>query len=638
MARGPPARAPAQAGGLIFRAPHGSAWHVALLAGAAALLYAAAVAFPRAPCWMLAPVVAALAWPIWRYQREYALFERRAVLAGVTREESALRAWLWAGRVTRVVQALTALGWATLLLALATRLEPWHWAVVALDALVLALLVRPVTYRLSSDVRREQLGIAARRWPLAWINLALLAAVFFAVDFFVVGAPDTRGLAWHEVAERTYGSVAAGAGCRVAGALAGGLAAVDALAWHAAQVLIPSLPSTGLKWAAWAVFLLQAGLFAIALTRLYLGVVAVFDREGLRPSTPPESSRDFVVTAVAAALLLLALAWALRDFDGARVAARARQAVAWMDPCRTDAEGLARLEASLASQFQALRVAEQQHVGERVDASLAPLFAEAEKNVDAYLDWYFTVIGEYQRLGALVTGRFAESMREELERRVFGDAFRERLERANAAIAAESQARLEKAGVEMGGKLQAAVDAKPCLLGRIDRAAMKSVERDATRASAAAFAGAAVAVTAGVMARRAAAAATTRAASKRAFQGAASLGGRVVAKRAGSTLVAAAGGAAVCGPLAPLCALIAGGVTWITLDKAFIEIDELRFREEMKAEILESLRLQRSELAAELRVPHEAAIDQAVAGMQQSVRRAFVPAREGLAAGTRPSA
>ena len=114
------------------------------------------------------------------------------------------------------------------------------------------------------------------------------------------------------------------------------------------------------------------------------------------------------------------------------------------------------------------------------------------------------------------------------------------------------------------------------------------------------------------------------------FRGAASLGGRVVTKRAGSTLVAAAGGAAVCGPLAPLCALAAGAVSWITLDKAFIEIDEMRFRDDMRKELLESLRSQKSELASNLNELHDAAIDRAVAGAQRAVQHVFVPAREGL--------
>jgi hypothetical protein len=101
-------------------------------------------------------------------------------------------------------------------------------------------------------------------------------------------------------------------------------------------------------------------------------------------------------------------------------------------------------------------------------------------------------------------------------------------------------------------------------------------------------------------------------------------------KRTGTTLVAAAGGAALCGPLAPLCALAAGAVTWITLDKAFITIDELRFRDEMRAEILASAAEQKAALAVALALQHHAEIDRTVSAIGGSVERLFVPAREGM--------
>jgi hypothetical protein len=597
---------------------------------ATAMLYALSLAVLKAPCWVLFFVVAAIAWPIWRYQREYALFERRAILAGLTHEAHRIRRWLWTGQISRLLQVFVALFWATLLLAFASLLDPWHWAVLAVDAVVLAVLVRPVTMWLAGEVRARQSGLAARRWPLAWINIAILGLAFFAVDFFLVGAPDTRGLAWHEVAGKAFVEINANAACPVAGGLAGGLSALNALAWHAAEILIPSLPSQGLKWVAWSLFLLQAGVIAFALTRLHLGLVAFLDRRQLQSGEPAESSRAFLVTMAVLFVLGAGTALAMRDFDASSLTAPSRQAVAWANPCRTDPDVLATLRANLDSRLQKVRFEERARTGERADAAIDALFAQAENAVDGYLDWYFTLGGEYQRLGALLVGQSAESMRQELERRVFGEAFSARLEQASHQIAQASQARIFEAAVGLGAEVRSTVQSKPCLLGEIELPALGSIERDALRASSAALGGTGVAFATGLLARRAASAAATRAGSKRVFQGAARLGGRAVTKRAGSTLLAAAGGAAVCGALAPLCALAAGTVAWITLDKALIEIDELRFRDEMRAQLLESLRLQKAELAGELRTLHNAAIDQAVSDIQQSVQRAFVPVREGL--------
>lgn len=600
-----------------------------MLAGTAAL-YALSLAVLAAPCWALFFVVAATAWPIWCYRHEHASFERRAILTGLTHQASRIRRWFWTGRLSGVLQTFAAAFWATLLLALASLLEPWQWTVLALDAVVLASLVRPVTAWLAREVRAGQCGLAARRWPLAWINVAILGIAFFVVDFHLIGAPDTRGLAWNEVAAAAFAAPSGEAACSAAGALVGGLAALDALAWHGAEILIPSLPNQRLKWAAWALFLLQAGVIAFTFTRLQLGLLAWLERRAPQPGAPAESSRPFLVAMGLLWMAAAGMALAIRDFDVSSLAARGRQAVAWADPCRTDPHAVAVLERNLDVRLQTLRRQEQNGAAERADAAIDALFAQAEAGVDDYLDWYFTVVGEYQRLGALLGGRFAESMRAELERHVFGEAFASRLEQASRDIAAQSRAQISAAAMELGADVRSAVDARPCLVGEIDLPAIGAIERDALRASAAALGGVGVATATRLLLRRAAAAATAKAASKRVFQGAASLAGRAATRRTGSTLVASAGGAAVCGPLAPLCALAAGAAAWIALDKALIEIDELRFREELRAEILESLNEQKAAMASELRRLHEAAIDQAVSALHQSVKRVFVPARDGL--------
>ncbi len=98
-------------------------------------------------------------------------------------------------------------------------------------------------------------------------------------------------------------------------------------------------------------------------------------------------------------------------------------------------------------------------------------------------------------------------------------------------------------------------------------------------------------------------------------------------------MVSATGATAVCspgGPLAVLCGLTAGVVTWLAVDQALIKIDEYRFREAMRAELLESARAQKDELANDLRLLHHAAIDQMLAGVRSSVNQVFLPARDGL--------
>jgi hypothetical protein len=126
--------------------------------------------------------------------------------------------------------------------------------------------------------------------------------------------------------------------------------------------------------------------------------------------------------------------------------------------------------------------------------------------------------------------------------------------------------------------------------------------------------------------RAAAAGAAARAASKPVYRGAASLGGRVVAKRAGAAATASVP-AMACGPAAPICALVLGGIAWIAFDKALVEIDEALFRPKMRQEILDALEEQKRDLAAQLRAVHGAAIDRSVDAANRSLDPVFIPAR-----------
>ena len=96
---------------------------------AALAAFLASQALLKVPCWSLPVIVAAIAWPIWHVQKEYAQFRRRAVLAGVTLEDSGVRRWFWAGNVSGAWQACIALFWATFLLAFGALLQPAHWVV-----------------------------------------------------------------------------------------------------------------------------------------------------------------------------------------------------------------------------------------------------------------------------------------------------------------------------------------------------------------------------------------------------------------------------------------------------------------------------------------------------------------------------
>jgi hypothetical protein len=68
---------------------------------------------------------------------------------------------------------------------------------------------------------------------------------------------------------------------------------------------------------------------------------------------------------------------------------------------------------------------------------------------------------------------------------------------------------------------------------------------------------------------------------------------------------------------------------WITVDKVQIEIDEHRFRQAMRDEIIQALRAQQAQVVDDLLRRHGERIDGAARALQTAVGRVFIPARDG---------
>ena len=609
-----------------------------------AALFAFALSLNHVTCWGLFVLAALIAWPIWIYRNEVMLFERRMLLEHLTRADSSIRRWLWAGTLTRVLQVVVALGLASLLLVLASRLRAEHWAVLALDVLVLSLLVEPITRTLTAQVQHHRLGLIARRWPLLGINLALLTLAFVAIDFFVAGTPDTRSLPWNQVAEDAFRAEGLAAVCPPAGWLLGGLAAAHDLTRHAAQLTIPSLPDRTLRIAAWGLVLVHAGALAYLFTRMQLGIIALAERRATHGETEGTFTRAFVYTILALAIPYLYATSLLAQLDPQRLAEEARRAVDWIDPCRPDPSARAALLTTLSDHLDRARVQATESADRRIDTEMDTLFAGITPGVDAYLDWYFTVIGEYERLAALATGGFVELMGEQLDQHLFVDTgFAEELQRLDAAISRDSARALadagrrldQAAGAQVAGATCAlsGLDFEPLSTAVLDLATLGDLNRDGLRAATAVGGGAAAAVATKMLAKQTGAAVVAKLTAKKGFQVAAGLAGKVAAKKGGSILLSAAGGAALCapgGPAAAICGVVAGIAAWLAVDKAMVAIDEVRLRDQMRAEILQALDEQRPALALALKARNAVAIDTTAGQIQASMERVFIPARDGL--------
>ena len=358
-------------------------------------------------------------WPIWQYRIEYLLFRRRLVLGGVTQSSSRVRRMFWRGGVTKAVQVVVSMCLAWLLLTLVAPLSMQHWLTLAADGVFLALVYVPVTRGLSGTINARHLGAVVRRWPLFLINGLVLTTAFMLLDFAVVGAPDTRQLAWNTLAEQVYLENFSQAGCVLWGVSAGTAAALEALAWHGSQLLIPNLPDMSAKMVAWGFFLLRAATVAWLATALLLGVSILMEKHALKQHG--HKSGNTFVRAFILTIILLALPFFYAAVKISNWVPPEPDETGMFDPCRLDAHSREQLRMQLGAEVDAERTQAMQAVDEEVDQGLDVMFVDIEQGVDHYLDWYFTVVGEYQRLAAVFTADVATTMREQLEKYLFAD-------------------------------------------------------------------------------------------------------------------------------------------------------------------------------------------------------------------------
>lgn len=607
------------------------------LAGIAAIgaLKLATLGLSRLDCLWLAPPVLLLAWPLWAYRSEQAMFVRRLLLAGATTEHARLRRWLWRGTAAQSLGAVTALLWAALLLLAAVHLTALQWTILAADALLLAALSPALRHLLRHEVAPPLVDTVARRWPVLLGNTLLLTLVFVAHDYFV-GFADTRTLSWSELIAWTLQSQQADAACPTAAVLLGASALADQLPRHAAMLYLPGVADLHVKLLAWLALLGVTGFGAYLFTRCLLGVHTLVD--GWAPRTGsnvvrPWRSRVFVWMSLATLTAIGLLAALGLRLDAAVLGHGAAQLARAANPCaRAPVEARA-MRAQAHSQLDAASREAVEAAMRTVDAGLDRAFAAAEAGIDTYLDWYFSFVGNYTRLGALVIPDLEKHMRKEFTVRVFeGSGFEQQVSRLGAEADGQLLDRIAQAAQTAALGFAKDLELQPCLLEGLRLDALPSLERDKLRVAMSAAIALPLSRAVLPLAVRAGEAVLARAAARQTVRAAANAAGAKVTQRGASVLLSAGAASAVCapgGPLALACGVVAGAVTWLGVDMALMAIDEALFRKSLRAELLEDLQAQRQQLRDELRSKLEQAAADYRAQAGRRIDQVFVPARDG---------
>ena len=589
----------------------------------------------RLDCWLLAPLVAVAAWPLWAWRREQLMFVRRLLLAGAATESGWVRRRFWRGTVVQALSVVTALLWAVLMLLMATQLTGLQWGILAADAALLAALSPALRQWLRRQIAPPFIGTVSRRWPVLWGNVPLLLAAFVVHDYWA-GFADTRALSWSALVAQTLQSGHAQAACPTAGTLLGMTALADRLPRHAAMLLLPGVADAQARGLAWLLLLAFTGFGSYLFTRYLLGAQALL--EGWRApdaqhDEAPRPGRLFV----ASSLVVLGLAglWAAlgpRADIAALEQAAARLAQA-TNPCGNAPHQAQALQSGARQQLDRASRQALDRAMRGVDGGLDAVFAAAEAGIDAYLDWYFSFIGSYTRLGALVIPGLEQHMRQQFATHVLADSG---FEHSLARLGSEADARLlEHMAAEaaaLGRGLTQQLQLQPCLREALRPAALPGLERDGMRMALSAAVALPLSRAVLPLALHAGQAVMARAAARQTVKAAAHAAGATASKRGSSVLLSAGAGAAVCapgGPLALACAAAAAVVTWIGVDMAMLAIDEALFRKSLRAELSEELQRERQQLREGLRLQLEQAAAGYAAQAGQRIDAVFVPATDG---------
>jgi hypothetical protein len=605
---------------------------VAVIAGWGAVAFLALLVWSLPhmpePFWPLPLIVAAV--PLAIHLVEWRLMKRRAMLSALTHDTGLVRALFWKGRLLQTGAVFVAVMGVMALFMAASFLQWHHWMTLTVYVVVLAIVVRPVREALKSQVSSAHLAMVARHGPLFWGGVLVLGLAFLALNF-VLDQPDLRAASFQQVLAEAYQEGSQGPKAASLAMLLGVTNAARMGLWYWAQIVGPQL-DTGVAWMFWLVFLLIIGGIASLVNAYLLAVIGLAERIRLPASSTP--SQPFRI-GLTAAVLVFGVIHVFATYGPPRqplgVSLQEARIIAHLDPC-----GSANSHHAVASLTEDLLAASDRELSRtqgEIGAAVNSAFATLDPAIDAYLDWHFSLMGEYSRLGHALLGDASAFMVRKFEEIVLAEgSFEARLGERLGAIEARSNARMEKMAARHVEGLHGAVETNRCLAVSLPAFEHPAIVGGLGNVSGA-VAGGAVGITAGVMigarlgptvARRVGAKGLLRPAS-------AALGKTAVTR--GPSAAGAAAVAAACassGPGAVLCGAVTGIGLWIGVDALVLRVDEYLNRDGMRAEIVGALDASRQELIESLTAADAARIHATAGEVSRIGRELFSPSYEGL--------
>lgn len=239
--------------------------------------------------------------------------------------------------------------------------------------------------------------------------------------------------------------------------------------------------------------------------------------------------------------------------------------------------------AAMRSEFETADDAFAASVSTKIDAAFEPVY----ERIPAFLDFHYSVVGEYTEIAAAFQDRLGGNF----EKMLFTDAdFDSRMRLANAELNADGMRLIEQALDATRTRMADQLRLNPDEMGLVSRVATLTIDDAKARFENEDLwiKGGSAAVGAGVVTAVVVKTLSTKIGTTLAAKG----GVKLLVKGTGSIAGGAAsgaGGSLLCGPGAPACAMVLAPLgalaAWYLSDKAIVEVDELINREQFEQDV-----------------------------------------------------
>lgn len=575
-------------------------------------------------------VVLVLSWLAYQYLSQVNLMRRHALLSHITSDGSRLRRLFWDSFLQRLLLMGVALASALIALTMTSALTDLEWLVI-MGSLPLFLLCYGCSHRLFAAelAARYRLPVLLRISHRC--TLAVSAVVLVWLQFYVADVPDTRHLDLTMVLQAAYQQQAAQSALVPVGVLLGINAALSEGMWHLMQLASDSEALLApVKLGVWLTFLLVNALKLGAVWVLLLGMVTLAARLQASAGSPLGASpfsRHFSIAMIVLLLVYLVLTQVnigsyLTPTRVSDTPARIAPLTGPADPCANVSAGQRQQQQqALVQQAQRALSAQQQamlnRINNNIDTLVEQAFVPAEAGVERFLDWNFSLRGQYTQLAfmgrsAVAETTFADYIGGQIDTYV-GSTVAPGMTDISATLANRFAAEVRQVYQLQGALMSQLLASANCLsLPQPTLALSDYMNKSLVGAGSGA----------GVLAARASmrmgSRVVSRTATKRVISGGfARLTGRLASSAAaGST-------GTLCGPLVFVCAPILAAATWVGTDLLINEVDESLNREQMRADMMAVLAEDKAAVRADLKDAYARAAQQMFADIEDYQQRRF---------------